>query len=184
MSFKTTLLAAIAAVSIALPALADGIEVHDAYAIQATPMSPSGAAFMEIHNHGGPDDRLIDVRADVAERVELHTHIQNADGVMQMVHVEEGFDLPTDGEISLARGGNHVMFIGLKAPLEDGAVFPLTLVFEKAGEVVVDVSVDLVRMTEDMGAMEHGAMEHGAMDHGAMDHGAMDHGAEAAPSAN
>jgi len=174
MSFKTTLLAALAAVSFALPALADGIEVHDAYAIQATPMSPSGAAFMKIHNHGGPDDRLIDARSDVAARVELHTHIQNAEGVMQMVHVEEGFELPNDGEIIMQRGGHHVMFLGLKAPLEDGTVIPLTLVFEKAGEVVVDVTVDLVRMTSDMDAM----------DHDAMDHDAMDHGDEAAPTAN
>lgn len=164
--------AALAAVlaAFALPALAEGVEVHDAYAIQAVPGGPSAAAFMVIHNHGGAPDHLIGVRSDIAARTELHTHIAGDDGVMQMVEVKEGFDLPTDGEILMQRGGDHVMFMGLNGPLEDGTVFPLTLIFENAGEVVVDVTVDLARMTEDgMGAMNHGDMNHGDMDHGAMD---------------
>ena len=33
------------------------------------------------------------------------------------------------------------MFIGLHKPLEDGASFPLTLVFEKGGEVALEVPV-------------------------------------------
>jgi copper(I)-binding protein len=35
----------------------------------------------------------------------------------------------------------HVMFIGLTQTLKNGASFPLTLKFEKAGEVKVDVKV-------------------------------------------
>jgi len=153
MSFKTTLLAALAAVSFALPALADGIEVHDAYAIQATPMSPSGAAFMKIHNHGGPDDRLIDARSDVAARVELHTHIQNAEGVMQMVHVKEGFDLPAGETLVLQRGGDHVMFMGLTEPFAQDKTIPLTLSFEKSGDITLEIPVDLTpKPAEDHGA--------------------------------
>ena len=62
--------AALAAVlaAFACPALADGIEVHEAYAIQAMPGGPTAAAFMVIHNHGGPADRLVDVRSDIAAR--------------------------------------------------------------------------------------------------------------------
>ncbi len=86
------------------------------------------------------------VRSDVAARVELQTHEESADGVMRMIHVEEGFELPTDGEIVMERGGHHVMLMGLTSPLEQGDVFTLTLVFEQAGEVPVDVTVDLERM--------------------------------------
>jgi copper(I)-binding protein len=172
----TSLRAALAAVFavLALPLLADGIEVHDAYAIQAMPGGPTAAAFMVIHNHGGPPDRLIDVRSDIAARTELHTHAADADGVMRMIRVEEGFDLPTDGEILLQRGGDHVMFMGVTGPLAEGQVIPLTLVFETAGEVLIDVVVDPGHMGD--GAMDHGEMDHGEMDHGAMDHGDMDHG--------
>ena len=146
MSFKTAFYAATATMLFALPAWAEGIEVQDAYAISAGPAAPTGAAFMVIHNQGDAPDRLIDVRSDAAARVELHTHRENADGVMQMIHVAEGFDLPADGEILMERGGHHVMLMGLTAPLEQGAVFTITLVFEQAGEVPVDVTVDLERM--------------------------------------
>ncbi len=167
---RATLVAAFTA--FAMPALAEGIQVHDAYAIQAMPGAPTAAAFMVIHNHGGAPDRLVGITSNIAERTELHTHITDDNGVMQMTEVEEGFDLPTDGTIEMKRGSHHVMFMGVSAPLEDGQTFPVTLIFENAGEVVVDVTVDLERMTED--AMDHGAMDHGAMDHGAMDHATED----------
>jgi len=150
MSFKTILSAATAAMLLALPAWAEGLEVKDAYAISAGAGAMTGAVYMVIRNQGGAADRLIDVRSDAAVRVQFHTHRENADGVVQMIHVEEGFDLPTDGEILMARGGNHVMLMGLTAPFEQGAMFTITLVFEQAGAVAVDVMVDLERM-----AVEH-----------------------------
>lgn len=149
MSFKSALLAGLSAAALALPAFADGIEVHDAYALSASPMAKSGAAFMVIHNHGGPDDHLLSASSPAAAKVELHTHQQNSEGVMKMVHVEEGFDLPKDAEIIMERGGKHVMFLGLTAPFEQGQTIPLTLTFEQAGEVQIDVPVDLERMSKD-----------------------------------
>ena len=145
MSFKSQFLAASAAILMATTAFANGVEVHDPYARSASSMATTGAAFMVIHNHGGPDDRLIGATSDVAARVELHTHREDANGVMRMIHVEEGFDLPTDGEILMERGGHHVMFMGLNAPLVQGDVIDVTLIFEKAGEVVVQVPVDMER---------------------------------------
>ena len=148
MSFTPRLLAAGAALFLATTAFAEGIEVHDAYARSASAMAQTGAAFMVIHNLGGPDDRLVGAASDIAARVELHTHEEDTNGVMRMIHVEQGFDLPTDGEIILQRGGHHVMFMGLTAPLEQGDMIDLTLVFEQAGEVTVQVPVDLERMPQ------------------------------------
>jgi periplasmic copper chaperone A len=135
------------------------IEVHDAYAISARPDAPSGAAFMVIHNHGGADDRLIGARSAAAARVELHTHIET-DGVMQMTEIEGGLPLPTDGEILMERGADHVMFMGLTSPWEDGATIDLILIFEVAGEVPVTVPVDRSRLGGEHGGMDHSA--HGA----------------------
>lgn len=163
MSFKTTLFAAAAAVSFALPAFAEGIMVQDPYARVSAKMSSSGAAFMIIENHTGQADHLAGVTSDVAERVELHTHKEDANGVMRMVHVAEGFDLPKDGNIEMVRGGHHVMFMGLKEQLKDGDVIHVTLQFEKAGNVEVDVPVDLQRKPDHGGMMKHGNMDHGKM---------------------
>lgn len=139
---KTTLLAGAAALGFVLPAFAE-ITVEDAYARSASPMAKSGAAFMLIHNSGETADRLIGASSDAAARTELHTHLDDGNGVMRMVHVEEGFELPADGMISMKRGGKHVMLMGLNGPMAAGETVTITLTFGQAGDVVVEVPVDL-----------------------------------------
>ncbi|MGV6810626.1 MAG: copper chaperone PCu(A)C [Brevirhabdus sp.] len=160
MSVIKTFAAAAVAALIAVPGFAGEIMIRDAYARTATKMSKSGAAFMVIMNNTDEDDRVIEARSDVAKRVELHTHIDAGNGVMQMREVEGGFPVEAGSMRHLQRGGDHVMLMGLTRPLEQGDVISVTLVFEKAGEVVVDVPVDLERKG---GMMNHGTMNHGTM---------------------
>ena len=133
---KPLILASAAALA-AVPAFAD-ITVTDAYARSAMPGAKTGAAFMVIANSGDEDDRLVSATSDAAAKVELHTHKDDGNGVMKMVHVEEGFVIPAQGEHTLQRGGDHVMFMGLTAPFEQGSTVAVTLSFEKAGDVEVE----------------------------------------------
>lgn len=149
--FKSLVTAA--AVVFALPAFAQDITVADAYVRVSNPMAKSGGAFMVINNAGAADDRLVSASSDVAEMVQLHTNVQSADGVMQMVEVPEGFVIPAGGSHALARGGDHVMLMGLTRALADGDVVTMTLTFEKAGEITVEVPVDLKR-EDAMGGMQ------------------------------
>ncbi|MCP4208452.1 MAG: copper chaperone PCu(A)C [Shimia sp.] len=156
MSFKTLSFAAATAVAFALPAFAEStIAVNDAYARVSSKMAKAGAAFMVIENTGTEDDQLVSVTSDVAKRTELHTHQDDGNGNMKMMHVKEGFAVPAGGEHALARGGDHVMFMGLTRGLEHGDVVNVTLTFEKAGDVMLEVPVDLERKPD------HGAMKHG-----------------------
>ncbi|MCR9109892.1 copper chaperone PCu(A)C [Marivita sp. XM-24bin2] len=152
--FKTTLIAGAVALASALPAIAE-IEIEDAYARSASPMAKSGAAFMMISNNGGSADRLVAVSSDAAARTELHMHLAGENGVMRMVHVEEGFELPADGMIAMQRGGKHVMLMGLAAPMAQGDIVTITLTFEQAGDIVVEVPVDLER--QDHAGMQQGS---------------------------
>ncbi|MBK5932664.1 hypothetical protein C8N32_10693 [Rhodovulum imhoffii] len=152
MSFRTTFFAVCAA-SFAVPVLAQGITIEDAYARASTMMSQSGAAFMTIANSAEADDRLVSASSDVAKRVELHTHVAGKGGVMQMVEVEEGFVIPAQGRHVLERGGDHVMFLGLNRPLEQGDTVTVTLSFENAGDISVDIPVDLKRQPMGMKPM-------------------------------
>jgi copper(I)-binding protein len=145
-----------AVLSLAGVASAD-IVINDAYARSSGPAAMAGAAFMEIVNTGAEDDRLVAVRSDAAKKVELHTHIAGEDGVMKMRDVEGGFPVPAGGHALLARGGDHVMFMGLNGPFEQGATVPVTLVFEKAGEIAVEIPVDLERQEP---AMDHSRTKH------------------------
>lgn len=164
MSFKS--IAAAVAVTLALTAsvttaaFAEGqIMVHDAYGRASNPKA--GAAFMHIVNTSDAADRLVAVKSDLAARTELHTHSEDANGVMKMREVEEGFVIPAGGMHMLKRGGDHVMFLGLHAPFEDGAVVPVTLVFEEAGEVIVNVTVDQSRKAK----ADHGHSGHNHSSH-------------------
>ncbi len=146
MSFTFKMLATVAAATLTTAAWAqDSITVEDAYARSSGKSAKAGAAFMMIQNAGEADDRLIAAESDVAARVELHTHQVEANGVAKMIHVEEGFVIPAGETHMLKRGGDHVMFMGISAPFEHGATVPVTLIFEKAGEIVVDIPVDLER---------------------------------------
>jgi copper(I)-binding protein len=150
---KRFLTAAAAVTLFAAPAFAE-IMVKDAYVRSSTPSSVTGAAFMVLMNDGTEDDRLIAATSDVAGRVELHTHIQDANGVMRMTEIEGGIPVPAGSMHMLQRGGDHVMFMGLSAPLEQGSEIAVTLTFEKAGEMQVMIPVDHERKPD------HGAMTH------------------------
>lgn len=162
-----TVFAALAAfVTLSLGAVAEehpaGMHVMDPYA-RAGGMGKSGAVFMTLHNNIDQDDRLIDARSEIAAKVELHTHKDMGDGVMKMMHVPEGFAIGAGEMHELARGGDHVMLMGLKADLKNADTFPLTLVFEKAGEITIDVPVDNDRKPEEAEGMGH---NHSGHNHG------------------
>ncbi len=157
MSLKSTLFATLTGCVLAVPALAaDIIVVDDAYARSSGKAAKAGAAFMVIQNTSETDDRLISASSDVSARVELHTHMIDDAGVAKMVHVEEGFVIPAGESFALKRGGAHVMFMGLKDPFEQGEMLPVTLVFENAGEVLIEIPVDLERQDK------HGHDNHGS----------------------
>jgi len=122
-------------------ALAGDIEISDAYVRTASPNAKTGAAFFGIINHGTRDDRLIAAKSEIANKVELHTHIME-DGVARMREIEGGIAVPAGEMHLLERGGDHVMFMGMRQSLDDGELVTVTLVFEEAGEVVLEIPVD------------------------------------------
>jgi copper(I)-binding protein len=157
-----TLVAAATAALLSFPAFAhDGVRITDAYARSMGGIGASGAIFFLMENHAMEDDRLIGAASDVAQKVELHTHKAGADGVMQMMHVPEGFPIAAMESHALERGGDHVMLMGLTRDLKDGDIISLTLTFERSGDQVIEVPVDNARkpgaMAHDMGAMNGAA---------------------------
>jgi copper(I)-binding protein len=143
MSLKTLSMAALIAV-LPLAATAD-IMIMDSYARASSPAAKAGAAFMVLHNMGAEDDRLIGASTEASKMTQLHTHIDDGNGIMKMTHVEEGFEIKAGEKLILQRGGHHVMMMGLTSSLDQGETISVTLTFEKAGEKVVEIPVDLER---------------------------------------
>jgi copper(I)-binding protein len=152
----------------ACPAFAQGtgnppIEVEQPWA-RATPAgAQTGAAYMTIENKTGNADRLTGASSDVAGTLQIH-EMTVVNGVMQMRQLADGLPIPAGGSVALKPGSYHVMLIGLKKPLTAGETFPLTLTFEKAGNISVTVPVQAMGAMQDdksggmggMGGMQSG----------------------------
>ena len=146
MSFKSTFAAVLtASVLMTSAAFAGGIMVKDAYARSALPNAPTGAAFMMLMNTTDTDIKLIGVRSDAAKRVELHTHIDKGEGVMQMTQIEGGIAILAGESHMMKRGGDHVMLMGLNDPLVNGETISVTFEFENAEDLTVEIPVDSAR---------------------------------------
>ena len=74
---------------------------------------------MKIQNDEAKQDFLVGGSSPVAERVEVHTHI-NDNGVMRMREVKGGVPLAAKGVTELKPGSYHVMLMGLKKQLKEG----------------------------------------------------------------
>jgi copper(I)-binding protein len=115
------------------------ITIGHPYARATGAGQPTGGGYMSFAN-AGPADKLVAISADVSTSVELHSMTMEGD-VMRMRQVD-AIELAAGKTVELKPGGYHVMFVGLKAPLKAGDKFPVTLKFEKAGEVEVIVNVE------------------------------------------
>lgn len=148
----TLLLAAtFAATAFAQDAKVGAISIHHPWA-RATPGAvKNSAAFMSFSNKGAAD-KLIGVTGGVAKEIQIHSMVTEA-GVMKMREIN-GLDIPANGKAELTPGGYHIMLIGIADGLKEGTKFPLTLKFEKAGEVTVQVTA------EKPGANDHAEHKH------------------------
>lgn len=116
-----------------------GVAVTDAWARPPLTPTGAGAVYLTVVNNTRTADRLIGVKTSAAKRAQLHTHILT-DGIARMRRVER-ISLKAGGTIIMKPGGFHVMLMRPNAALKEGTKFLLTLVFERAGEIEVQVLV-------------------------------------------
>jgi len=117
---------------------AQGIKVVDAWSRPTPLRTDVGVAYFMIRN-AGKGDRLLRASSPVAKRAELHVSVMK-DGVMKMEGLAS-VDVGSGAQVAFEPSGRHVMLLGLKRPLKEGDVFPLTLTFANAGAVQVRVRV-------------------------------------------
>ena len=115
------------------------IQIEKPWSRATAPGAKVGGGYMLIRNQGAAADKLVSASSSAAGKVELHVHV-NEGGVMKMREVP-GYDVPAKGAFELKPGGAHLMFMDLKAPFKEGDKVPVTLKFEKAGEVKADFQV-------------------------------------------
>ena len=133
-----------------------GLEISEVFARAAL---DRGGVYMIIENKGGEPDALIAANAAIADSTELHETI--TEGASTRMEPVDRIDIPAGANVELKPGGFHVMLQGLGSAIEVGDEVPLTLTFEKAGEMqVTAVGRDYGEMP-DMGAEGDNGMETG-----------------------
>lgn len=134
-----------AAVVAAMPATATdapgGVELSRAWTPAVTQLRTDSPLYMTITNHSDAPDSLIRIRCptNLADFVEKHA-TDRGEGGTAMREVKS-FTVPAGGTMTLSPGGNHLMLLTIKAPLQDGQTFACSIVFQKAGAIPVDVRV-------------------------------------------
>ncbi len=139
MKTLTVTLAAVFAVASAAwagDARVGAIEVKSAWAAPSRVMAKGLGAFMVLTNTGSESDQLVAASAPIAPAASLHDHA----GSGHMTPLA-AIEVAAGGSVVLKPGALHVMFMHLEPMPAEGASFPLTLRFARAGEVTVTVDV-------------------------------------------
>lgn len=158
-SSRLAVLGAIAAVVAACAADATpDLTVSDAQA--AVPAAGSAQVVLEVANTGDGDDALLAIETDAAIGIELHeTRIE--DGQATMVELDE-VPIPAGETVRFRPGGLHLMMVGPGDEVVLGAEFPITLVFDRSGEVTTTAQVrDLLDLHDDAVDDATGGEAHG-----------------------
>lgn len=133
--------AALTAPAVAADATVGGLTISGAFARATLPRQPVGGAYLTITNTGTTDDRLVSVATPVSDAPRIDQMQAGDGGTMKMAALPDGLPIPAGQTVTLAPGSFHVMLTALKQPLVKGETLTLTLIFEKAGAVELQVPI-------------------------------------------
>jgi copper(I)-binding protein len=119
------------------------IAIENAWSRATAPGAKIAAGYMTLHNKSATADRLVGGSSAMAAKVETHVTLKDGD-IMRMREVK-GYALPANGSFELSPAGAHLMLVDIKKPFKEGDRIPLTLRFERAGEVRTELVVSRSR---------------------------------------
>lgn len=115
------------------------IQVRHPWSRATPPGAKVAVGYMEIRNLGSQPDRLLSASSAVAKRVEMH--VTRREGEVSKMRQVESFEIPARERLALRPGGSHLMLVDLARPLAKGERFTMTLRFERAGELGIELEV-------------------------------------------
>ena len=121
------------------------LEIVHPWCIETSDTAKPVAVFMTIRNAGGRPDKLLRASTSLAAKAELR---EGGAAPEAMSKVIGSVAVSSRGEIDLKRGGPHILLSGMKKQLGAYDAFVMTLVFERAGKVEVEVQVEEAAIVE------------------------------------
>ncbi|MCS0635133.1 copper chaperone PCu(A)C [Streptomyces sp. LP05-1] len=111
------------------------LKVSGAYMPQPVNNEMAGG-FLTLRNDGAAADELVSVTGDISGDISIHETVD------QKMRPVKSLDIPAKGELKLERGGNHLMFMGLKRTLKQGDTVSVKLRFAKSEPIEVKLPVE------------------------------------------
>ena len=132
--------------TLSTPALAHeytegNITIDHPWSRPTPPGVPMGVGYMAITNHGDSDITFTSATTPRAKNVSIHESTMK-DGTMSMRPLKDGLTVPAGETVELKPHGYHLMLEKLKGPLKEGESIPLTLTFEGAADMNVELNVE------------------------------------------
>ena len=115
------------------------VTIDDPWARATAPGQSSAAAYFTIVNDTGSDVRLMAASTDLGTASLHRTTIEN--GIASMRPIVGGLNVAAGETARLEPQGDHVMIMGLGAPLEAGTSFDLALDFETGEDRIITVQI-------------------------------------------
>lgn len=129
--------------AVALPWLVSAARAADIEIIQpwvrVNPGPGTGAVYFTLHNGGAAPDRLVSAATPMAARSEVHSSVEQGN-VVRMEKIER-VEVSAGGSVPFQPGGLHVMLTGIVPGAAPGGMMPITLRFERAGEVKISAPI-------------------------------------------
>ena len=123
----------------AFPALAESLNISNAWVRQGPPTAQVLAAYMTLENPGTQAVAIIGAGSPQFETVEIH-RTEIVDGMARMIP-QERLNIPAGGRVALEPGGLHLMLINAKQPLAADATVRIELRIEGGDSLTVDAPV-------------------------------------------
>ena len=145
--YTTLLLIISSAISYGDEVVVNNIHIQHAWTRSPPGNSSSTGGYLTILNEGTEPDVLVGGYTSLAENVEIH-EMNLTDGVMKMRPLKNGLPILPNKKVELKPGGLHLMLTNLSKPLTKGETIPVTLIFENAGEITINLDVAQVGAKE------------------------------------
>lgn len=130
------------------------LTIEDVRARPAPLAGGTGAVYFTVLNGLDQDVRLVSASTSAANVVETHETVSE-NGVMKMIPLPDGYEIPAGEALVLEPGGKHIMLIDVVQPLQPGDEFTLTVNFDNGESIDLTVPVLDMQMQMPMQSMEH-----------------------------
>ncbi len=134
----------------------NGIVVGHPWTRATPPGATVGVGYLTITNNGKEADTLTGGTFEGADHIEIHEMKMDGDKMM-MRQLKDGLEIKPGETVKFNPGANHLMFVGLKAPIAQGPKIKGALTFAKAG------TIDVAFQVESLGAMSSSDADHSSM---------------------